>query len=162
MFFCDDGWTGTNFERPDFLRMMKEVERGNINTVIVKDLSRFGRDYVKIGYYLSEYFPEHDIRFIAITENVIRNRVTEFAVYVNSACDVKIAGNDFGAYRGGDTPDRFAKAIRIMGAMNIEIADNTYSPINPAVTEVVVAEHNKNVFGKDVEWEGESVIPDSE
>jgi len=69
-YFCDDGWTGTNFERPNFLRMMKEVERGNINTVIVKDLSRFGRDYVRIGYYLSEYFPEHDIRFIAITENV--------------------------------------------------------------------------------------------
>ncbi|MBR3999868.1 MAG: recombinase family protein [Clostridia bacterium] len=69
-YFCDDGWTGTNFERPNFLRMMKEVEHGNINTVIVKDLSRFGRDYVKIGYYLSQYFPEHDIRFIAITENV--------------------------------------------------------------------------------------------
>ena len=99
---------------------------------------------------------------IKITDNIMRNRTTEFAVYVNSACDVKIAGNDFGAYRGGDTPDRFAKAIRIMGAMNIEIADNTYSPINPAVTEVVVAEHNKNVFGKDVEWDGESVIPDSE
>ena len=69
-FFCDDGWTGTNFDRPDFIRMMKEVEQGNINTVIVKDLSRFGRNYVKIGYYLSNYFPEHDIRFIAVTENV--------------------------------------------------------------------------------------------
>ena len=69
-FFCDDGWTGTNFDRPDFIRMMKEVEQGNINTVIVKDLSRFGRNYVKIGYYLSNYFPEHNIRFIAVTENV--------------------------------------------------------------------------------------------
>ena len=69
-FFCDDGWTGTNFDRPDFVRMMKLAEAGKINTIIVKDLSRFGRDYVRIGHYLSEYFPEHDIRFIAITEHV--------------------------------------------------------------------------------------------
>ena len=69
-FYIDDGYSGTNFNRPDFQRMMADVEEGKINTVIVKDMSRFGRDYIMVGYYTEIYFSNLDIRFIAINDNV--------------------------------------------------------------------------------------------
>ena len=55
--FCDDGWSGKNFERPDFLRMMEQIKQGQIDCVLVKDLSRFGRDYLVVGNYISRVFP---------------------------------------------------------------------------------------------------------
>ena len=54
----DDGWSGTNFERPDFQRMMDDVEAGKINCIVTKDLSRFGREHVMMDYYLEFMFPE--------------------------------------------------------------------------------------------------------
>ena len=68
--FIDDGYTGLNFDRPQFKEAMKLIESGEADTIIVKDLSRFGRDYLKVGEYLEIYFPENDIRFIAINDNV--------------------------------------------------------------------------------------------
>lgn len=68
--YIDDGFTGTNFKRPSFQRMIADIESGNINCVIVKDLSRFGRDYIETGRYLERYFPDHDIRFISISDNI--------------------------------------------------------------------------------------------
>lgn len=66
--FVDDGFTGTNFKRPQFQRMIELVEEKKINCIIVKDLSRFGRDYIGVGEYLEKYFPLNDIRFIAIND----------------------------------------------------------------------------------------------
>ena len=66
--FVDDGFTGTNFDRPNFKRMIKSINNGDINCVVVKDLSRFGRDYINVGNYLERYFPLHDVRFIAIND----------------------------------------------------------------------------------------------
>lgn len=68
--YKDDGYTGTNFERPGFKKMIKDIESGLIDCVVVKDLSRFGRDYIDVGTYLERYFPNKDIRFIAINDNV--------------------------------------------------------------------------------------------
>ncbi len=68
--YVDDGYTGTNFNRPEFQRMIADIEAKKINCVIVKDLSRFGRDYIDTGRYLERYFPDHDIRFIAITDGI--------------------------------------------------------------------------------------------
>ena len=68
--YSDDGYTGTNFNRPNFKRLMEDAESGKINTIIVKDLSRFGRNYVQVGMYISEILPEMGIRFIAIGDNV--------------------------------------------------------------------------------------------
>jgi len=64
--YIDDGYTGTNFNRPAFQKMMEAIKSGIIDTVIVKDLSRFGRDYIEVGKYIEEIFPVLDIRFIAI------------------------------------------------------------------------------------------------
>ncbi len=67
--YVDDGWSGTNFERPGFQRMMDDVEAGKVNCVVTKDLSRFGREHVMMDYYLEFVFPEKQVRYIAITEN---------------------------------------------------------------------------------------------
>ena len=76
-FYVDDGFSGTNFNRPDFQRMMADAEEGRISTIIVKDMSRFGRDYIMVGYYTEIYFSNLDIRFIAINDNVDSNIQTE-------------------------------------------------------------------------------------
>lgn len=66
--FIDDGYTGTNFHRPAFERMLEQVRAGSIDTILVKDLSRFGRDYIGVGEYLEQIFPMFRIRFIAIND----------------------------------------------------------------------------------------------
>lgn len=66
--YIDDGWSGTNFDRPSFQRMMRDVENGIVNCIVTKDLSRFGREHVMTGYYLDFLFPEKHVRYIAIAE----------------------------------------------------------------------------------------------
>ena len=70
VFFVDDGYSGTTFNRPGFQQMQQQIENGEIDTVIVKDLSRFGRNYLEVGEYLEIKYPLKGIRFIAIQENV--------------------------------------------------------------------------------------------
>lgn len=69
-FFVDDGYSGTNFDRPDWQRLIALVEDGGVSTIIVKDMSRLGRDYLKVGYYTEVLFPGCNIRFIAINNGV--------------------------------------------------------------------------------------------
>lgn len=68
--YIDDGYTGTNFDRPSFCRMMQDIEKGHISCVLVKDLSRFGRDYIDAGRYLERWLPEHGVRFIAVADQI--------------------------------------------------------------------------------------------
>ena len=68
--FTDDGISGTTFDRKGFKAMIEEVLEGNISTIIVKDMSRFGRDYLKVGYYTEIMFVEKGVRFIAINNNI--------------------------------------------------------------------------------------------
>ena len=84
--FTDDGYTGTNFNRPGFRAMMAEVEAGHVGVVIVKDMSRFGRDYLQVGYYTEMFFPEHGIRFIAVVNDVDSQKPSssnEFLPFLN-------------------------------------------------------------------------------
>lgn len=68
--YVDDGYSGTNFNRPNFKRMIERIETGDIKRVIVKDMSRFGRNYLEVGYYTEILFPEYEIQFIAVNDNV--------------------------------------------------------------------------------------------
>ena len=68
-FFVDDGWSGGNFDRPGFQSMMQALESGKANVVITKDLSRLGRDMRESSYYAEQFFPENQIRYIAIADN---------------------------------------------------------------------------------------------
>lgn len=69
-FFVDDGYTGANFQRPDWQRMMALVEEGKIGTVITKDMSRIGRNYLEVGMYTEITFPQNNVRFIAVNSGV--------------------------------------------------------------------------------------------
>lgn len=68
--YIDDGWSGTNFDRPDVKRLLEDARAGKIDTIIVKDLSRFGRNYIQVGQYIDYIFPAYGIRFIALNDNV--------------------------------------------------------------------------------------------
>ncbi|OUO43283.1 recombinase family protein [Flavonifractor sp. An306] len=88
-YYCDDGWSGTNFERPEFKRMLEDIESEKINLIIVKDLSRFGREYAQMGLYIEHYFEEKGVRFISVAENIdskngIDNLVLPFTNVINS------------------------------------------------------------------------------
>lgn len=67
--YIDDGWRGSSFNRPDFNRMMADVKSGRINCIVVRDFSRFGRNYLEMGYYLNEVFPSYNLRFISIFDD---------------------------------------------------------------------------------------------
>lgn len=69
-YFIDDGFSGVSFDRPAFREMIAEIEKGNINCVITKDLSRLGRNYLETGVYIEMFFPEHHVRYIAINDAV--------------------------------------------------------------------------------------------
>jgi len=83
--FSDDGFSGGNFERPDWKHMIVEIEKGNVSTVISKDMSRVGRDYLQTGFYTEVFFREKGVRFIAIANNIdtINKDSGEFAPFLN-------------------------------------------------------------------------------
>ena len=89
--YVDDGYSGTNFDRPGFTKMIEDIKDKKINLVIVKDLSRLGRDHVMTGYYIETYFPENKVRFISIVENYdsIKNQAS------NDSSTFIIACNDY-------------------------------------------------------------------
>ena len=84
-FFVDDGYSGTNFNRPDWQRLMEFVNQDKVATIIVKDMSRLGRDYLKVGYYTEILFPENEIRFIAINSGVdsANQQDSDFTPFLN-------------------------------------------------------------------------------
>ena len=87
--YIDDGWSGTNFDRPDFQRMIGDIEAKKVNMVITKDLSRLGRDYIMTGHYMERYFPEKRVRYISLLDGIdtgvesSANDITPFRAIMN-------------------------------------------------------------------------------
>ncbi|MCI8844717.1 MAG: recombinase family protein [Oscillospiraceae bacterium] len=87
--YIDDGWSGTNFDRPNFQRMITDIEDRKVNMVITKDLSRLGRDYILTGHYMERFFPEHKVRYISLLDGIdtgvdsTANDITPFRAIMN-------------------------------------------------------------------------------
>ncbi len=87
--YVDDGVSGTTFDRPGFNELLQDIKNKNINMVITKDLSRLGRDYIKTGFYIEDYFPKNNIRYVAITDGIdtyldsTNNDITPFKAIMN-------------------------------------------------------------------------------
>lgn len=87
--YIDDGWSGTNFDRPAFRRLIADIEAMKVNMVITKDLSRLGRDYILTGHYMERYFPEHRVRYISLLDGIdtgvdsTANDITPFRAIMN-------------------------------------------------------------------------------
>ena len=84
-YYIDDGYSGTDFNRPSFQRLLRDIELGKIGIVITKDLSRLGRNYIQAGYYTEEYFPLHNIRYIALNDayDTFNEDANDFAPFKN-------------------------------------------------------------------------------
>lgn len=116
-FFVDDGYSGHNFNRPDFKRMMNMIEDGMIATVITKDLSRLGRNYIETGKYIDIIFPDNDVRYIAISDNV------DTSVDENELTPFK---NLFNEWYVRDTSKKVRNALRIKGNLGEHLTAPPY------------------------------------
>ena len=102
--FTDDGFSGVNFNRPGFQSLIKEVEAGNVETLIVKDMSRLGRNYLQVGFYTEVLFPQKNVRFLAINNSIDSNNASDndFAPFLNIMKNISHSGkvsNDFSLFR---------------------------------------------------------------
>ena len=88
--YVDDGYSGTNFDRPDFQRLLEDIETKGISAIITKDLSRLGRDHILTGYYIENYFKDKGIRYIAINDNIDSKEDDSFDMLT-----FRLAFNDF-------------------------------------------------------------------
>ena len=124
--YIDDGWSGTNFDRPNFQRMMQDVDAGKVNCIASKDLSRFGREHIMMDYYLEFVFPEKGIRYIAVSDNEDTEKgLSDFVPFKNLFKNISHSGkvsNDFSLF------GRFCCINRCYPAVGVHIfsAHNIY------------------------------------
>lgn len=104
--YIDDGYSGTTFDRPNFKRLINDIENKYINCVITKDYSRLGRDYIKVGEYLEKYFPLHNIRYIAILDDID-------TYYDNTSNDIAPFKAVFNDQYAKDTSKKVRRSLRI-------------------------------------------------
>ena len=102
--FVDDGYSGVSFNRPDFQRLLEMMEQGKVATLITKDLSRLGRNYIEVGQYTEMLFPRWEVRYIAINDNFdsLFNEGNELAPFKNLFKNISHSGKvigDFSLFR---------------------------------------------------------------
>ena len=154
-FYVDDGYTGTNFNRPGFQAMLEDIEMGYVTTVMAKDLSRLGRDYVSVGHYTDNFFPEHNIRFIAVNDMVDSNDGE------NEIAPFKNIMNEMYAR---DISRKVRSSHRIRGNMGEPLSQPPYgymkSPENKKkwIIDTEAAEVVKSIFMMCIEGKGNETI----
>lgn len=154
-YYVDDGYTGTNFNRPGFQKMVEDIDLGYISTVIVKDLSRLGRRYDTVGYYTDTYFPDRDIRFIAINDNVDsdegENEIAPFKNIINE-------------WYAKDISKKCRSSYRIRGSSGEPLSQPPYgymkSPDNPKkwIIDPEAAEVVREIFKMALEGKSNETI----
>ena len=154
-YYVDDGYTGTNFNRPGFQKMIDDIELGYISAVIVKDLSRLGRRYDMVGYYTDTYFPDMDVRFIAVNDNIDSDEgESEIAPFKNIINE----------WYARDISKKVKSSYRIRGNLGEPIAPPPYgyikSPDNPKkwIVDSEAAQVVKDIFRMCLEGKGNETI----
>lgn len=128
--YKDDGISGTTFDRPDFNRMIQDIENKKINMIITKDLSRLGRDYIKTGYYIENYFPEKNVRYVSILDGVdtfldsTNNDVTPFKAIINDMYAKDISKKIKGVLREKELKGEYLGSIAPYGYKKSTIYKN--------------------------------------
>ena len=139
--YVDDGYSGTNFQRPSFQNMIKDIESGLINCVITKDLSRLGRNYLDCGLYLEVFFPEHNVRYIAVNDGVdTLNKsamdITPFRNILNEMYSADVSVKIKSAYRARFQQGKFMGTTAPYGYIK-DPADHNHLLIDDKVAHVV-------------------------
>lgn len=154
-YYVDDGYTGTNFNRPGFKKMIEDIELGYISTVIVKDLSRLGRRYDMVGYYTDTFFPDMDVRFIAVNDNIDSDEgESEIAPFKNVINE----------WYARDISRKVKSSYRIRGNSGEPLSLPPYgyikSPDNPKkwIVDPEAAAIVKNIFKMCLEGKGNETI----
>lgn len=159
--YVDDGYTGTNFERPAFKRMIEDIEAGSVQCVIVKDLSRLGRNLPEVSKYTGEYFPHKRVRFIAINDMIDRNYL-EIDPDVDMMIDFKNMYNGFypkdisrkvrSTFRSKQSNGQFIGAFASFGYVKSAV-DRNRLEIDPYAAEIV-----KRIFAMYIKGYGQNTI----
>ena len=162
--YVDDGYSGTNFDRPDFKRMIRDIEIGKIDCVITKDLSRLGRNYSMTGYYTDEYFPEQNCRYIAINDGVdTMGANNDFAAFHNvineyyprdmskKVRQVKRTNAEKGLFMGSRAPYGYKKSPEDKHKL---IIDEDAAPIVQRIFKEFVNGKNGRMIAETLNYEG--------
>lgn len=136
--YVDDGWSGLNFERPDFMRMLDDIEAGKIDVVITKDLSRLGRDHLKVGYFTEIYFPMKNVRYIAINDGVDT---------ANKNNDIAALKNVMNEFYSRDNSRKIRSSIRARAKAGLYRA-----AFNPIGYRKSPDNHNKLIVDEETAW----------
>lgn len=142
--YIDDGWTGTNFARPDFERMMDDMKSGAVNCIIVKDLSRLGRNYILVGQYLEMIFPLLNIRFISVVDHIdsvkdpasINNALVSFKNVMNDEYCRDISNKVRSSLDRKRSKGEFIGSFASYGYLK-DPEDHHHLVVDPAAAEVV-------------------------
>ena len=142
--YVDDGWSGTTFARPDFERMISDVKKGGVNCIIVKDLSRLGRNYILVGQYLEMIFPLLNIRFISVVDRIdsvkdpasINNAIVSFKNVMNDEYCRDISNKVRASLDRKRSKGEFIGSFASYGYRK-DPADRHHLVIDPAAAEVV-------------------------
>ena len=154
--YVDDGFSGTDFERPSVIRLLEDAKNGKINLIIVKDLSRFGRNYIQIGQYIDYIFPTYNIRFIALNDNV------DTANKDTSAMDMMPIVNLFNEWHAASTSKKIKAVIEAnakSGKYRVNTAPYGYVKGTDANRLPVVDEPAANVVRRIFEMRSKGISP---
>ena len=163
--YIDDGYTGINFDRPGFNRMIEDIKDKRINLVVTKDLSRLGRDYIRVGYYLEIYFPENRIRYIAVNDNIdtekeSSNDMTPFRAVINDMYSKDISKKVKSVFNHKRHEGKYIGAFAAYGYQkdpldkNKLIIDEEAAPIVKKIFSMYLAGHGLTYIARRLNDEG--------
>lgn len=136
--YADDGWSGLNFDRPDFNRMLDDIEAGKIDVVITKDLSRLGRDHLKVGHFTEIYFPMKNVRYIAVNDGVDT---------ANKNNDIAALKNVMNEFYSRDNSRKIRSSIRARAKAGLY-----RTSFNPIGYRKSPDNHNKLIVDEETAW----------